>query len=486
MDFLKLFDGSGRKPREIQRQGLEWLSENWHKSDRFCINAPVGTGKSAMAKAIAKITDAHIITPSNLLIDQYIADYKSHNYLKGKSHYQCKWGVSCQDWQAMAPKEDRCIECPYTEARDRACAGESTFFNPMSLYYTARNFEDTPSVVIVDEAHQLSSMLLLLAGARLRKGQYKWTPNVVNELNLIPWLERQILRYTALVKFHKNNADELKVAIDELEHLKLTRAGMTEDAQNYAIYIEKGTYRGRPDEFLCIKPLKPPRFIVNTILNAKKVIMMSGTLAETDIRDLFGDRSYKFLDMPSPIPKENRVIKFEPVSFKMNFAADPAQVVRAIEEVIFKNPGLNTIIHVSYNTSERLAPHFSIPILVNDPNNKDEMLTKFKTEGGIFLAAGCAEGIDLKDDLCRLNIIPQLSFPNLQDAVVQKRKALADGSQWYALETLKTTIQQAGRSTRGTEDYSTTIILDPNFSWVYKSVKNKLPASFKEAIQWGK
>lgn len=484
-DFLSGFDGSGRKPRQTQIDGLQWLSDNWHKSDRFCINATVGSGKSAMARAIARITRGHVITPSNLLIDQYIADYPAVNFMKGKSHYQCQWGVSCSDWQDVA-EQPACEKCPYKGCKTDALKGVSTFFNPMSLYYTASHPDwQEPQVLIVDEAHQLNSMMLMLSGARLRKSVFKYPTNSTSEMVLVPWLTDQISKYQKLATFYKGEPSKLKEVTDELQALRMTRAGLSEDAQNYAIYTEKGTHRGRPEEFLCLKPLRPPQFVIDRILQGRKIILMSGTLVESDIKDLFGEKPYLYLDLPSPIPKESRAISYAPVSFKLNRSTDPSIVVRAIESIVKQYPNRNTIIHVSYSNSKRLAPHFTLPILVNDQKNKDKILDKFKVEGGVFLAAGCAEGIDLKDDYCRLNIIPQLSFPNLLDPMVQKRKALADGAVWYALETLKTTIQQAGRSTRGVDDHSITVIMDPNFAWVYRMVKNKLPASFKEAIKWG-
>jgi Rad3-related DNA helicase len=95
-----------------------------------------------------------------------------------------------------------------------------------------------------------------------------------------------------------------------------------------------------------------------------------------------------------------------------------------------------------------------------------------------------AEGIDLKGDLCRVNIIPKLNWPDLNDEVVKKRRSLADGQEWYAMQTLKTLMQQVGRSTRSQEDYSATYILDPMFSRMVNQYKHKLPKSFTESIVW--
>ena len=209
---------------------------------------------------------------------------------------------------------------------------------------------------------------------------------------------------------------------------------------------------------------------------------MSGTVFPTDIRDLLGDVPYKLLDLPSPVPKERRPVFVRPVKYAMNRYTDPEQIVRSIEEVLDLHPGENAIIHVTYSLSEQLRKFFKHPILFNDKNNKEAVLEEFKKSGGVFLAAGCAEGIDLKGNLCRVNIIPKMPYPNLGDPMVAKRKTLEDGEDWYTSCIMKTLIQQVGRSTRSETDWSASYILDPNFQRKFNECKDKLPQSFTESV----
>ena len=82
-DFLSKFDGSGREPRPIQVEALNWTRDHWDK--RFLVmQLPVGIGKSFIARTIQRVTQAGIITPTNALLDQYAETYTSLNYLKGK------------------------------------------------------------------------------------------------------------------------------------------------------------------------------------------------------------------------------------------------------------------------------------------------------------------------------------------------------------------------------------------------------------------
>lgn len=488
-NFLKKFDGTGRKPRPQQKEALEWLSENWDMSKIDVISAPVGSGKSSIARAVQMVTGAHVITPSNILVSQYHDDFPNVNVLKGKTHYQCTFsGLTCADWQDSL-EQKACATCPYVACKSAALKSEPTFFNPISLYYTTRHADWTPpNVLIVDEAHQLSSMILMLTGTRLRKSVYKFDERVNNELFLIEFLKDTGRKLKKLADLYAKNNDFKKMSevSKEYESINMTRRGLEENAQNYAIWLEDGKYHGKRETFLNIKPIQPPKFVTQRLLAANKLILMSGTILPLDVSDLLGDQPYRFLDLSSPIPKEARPVYYKPVNYQMNWQTDPKKIVASIEEVLQANPDQNTIIHVPYSMSAKLLPHFKRPILHNTAETKDAVLAEFKRSGGVLLAAGMAEGIDLKDGLCRLNIIPKMSFPNMKDHVVSKRMKLEDGNDWFESQTLKTLMQQVGRSTRGVEDFSKTYVLDPSFARLFRNQKSKLPESFKSSIIWTK
>lgn len=488
-DFLKNFDGSGRKPRQVQIDALEWLANDWHKHKISVLSAPVGSGKSAIARAIQLGTDAAIIVPANILMRQYIDTYHNTNYLMGKSHYKCTYsGLSCKDWQELAGNS-ACSNCPYTQCKTNAQQGEPTFYNPMSYYYLARQSRDAiPDVMVVDEAHQLAPMILMLCGTRLSKSRFGFSDKCLNEIYLVQWLKAVETKLKRMIDQYTKTGDFKKLIqlVSDTEAIQLTREGMEENAQNYAIWISEGKLYGRKESFLNIKPIRPPRFITKRILSANRIVLMSGTVTATDVADLFPDSAVRFMDLPSPIPMAQRPVYYRPTPFAMNWQTNPAHIVREIEAVIKLNPGVNTIIHVTYSLARTLAPYFTVPILTNTAEDKDAVLEQFKKEGGILLAAGMAEGIDLPGDLCRLNIIPKLAYPDLKDPVVQKRKALEDGDEWYNLQTLTKLVQQTGRSTRTIDDFSKTYILDPGFVWRFKKCKDKLPKSFVESIIWSK
>lgn len=488
MSDLKMFarlDGTKRSPRSVQETYLQWLEEHWSTSSVFVGQLPTGVGKSFLARSIQLATNAVVITPSNILIDQYLDTYSKVNYLKGKTHFTCKWQMSCREW-ADIMEQPPCEGCPYQKAREAAIDGAPTFYNPMSFYYLRAAKKINPSVIVVDEAHQLAGMMLMMCSKRFRKSVYKFTSKVTDTLVLVDWMKDQQRKLRKLLAQYIKHKDynRLSEINDEIEGISATLKGVEEDPQNYAIWIDRGMHRGKPETFLNVKPLRPPAFIVDAFLRCDKLILMSGTMLKHDIDDLLRDRTYQFIDLPSPIPKENRPVYCRPVPFRMNYQTDPRLIAEAIECIIAQNYGLNTIIHTTYSMSPKLRPHMRTPVIFNTAIDKVSRVEEFKQKGGVFLAAGCAEGLDLKDALCRINVVPKLSYPDLNDPVVGKRRALEDGELWYALESLKNVIQQTGRSTRNEADWSRTYVLDPMFPRLIGKYGKYLPRSFTESIVW--
>jgi Rad3-related DNA helicase len=258
MNFLRKFDGTGRAPRQQQRDAMEWLAKGWEQSKIDVINAPVGSGKSAIARAIQLATGAPVITPSNVLVNQYHDDYPTVNILKGKAHYQCKMGLTCHEWQNTLEQKP-CEGCPYSTCKRAALDSKPTFFNPISLYYTTRHEDWTPpDVIVVDEAHQLGSMISMLTGTRLRQSLYKFDDRCVNELFLVDFLKDAERKLRKVATQYQKAQDFKKVSeiTREYESCAMTRRGLEENGQNYAIWMEKGLYRGKRETFLNIKPRK--------------------------------------------------------------------------------------------------------------------------------------------------------------------------------------------------------------------------------------
>jgi Rad3-related DNA helicase len=79
----------------------------------------------------------------------------------------------------------------------------------------------------------------------------------------------------------------------------------------------------------------------------------------------------------------------------------------------------------------------------------------------ILIGASLTEGIDLKDDIGRFNILIKVPYPALSDYVKRKMDRC---SFWYNRMTLQDIVQSIGRTNRSVNDQSTTYLIDSKFA----------------------
>lgn len=488
VNFLTKFDGRGLPPRQVQVQALEWLSANWD-ADVLALNLPTGTGKSAIARAIQLTTGADIIPPTNQLMDQYTKTYPGVNALKGQHNYVCnETKISCGDSNDILKRNSPnrtgkpgvgfCHDCPYSCARNSASANP-TLFNLYSLFYYNLTQGAKEGVLVVDEAHNLIEVIQGMAGKLFNSRKYP-IPRRLADLDIDQWLQQQI--DTLQAKLSDTTEIKKRVALSrEVESIYLTREGYIENPENYAVELKTNTNRTFS---LSICPIYPPRKLADRLLKASKLILLSATLLPSDVKAIVGHSNFKYLSLPSPIKREHRLLKYVPASVPVNSRTEPKVIAAGINAVVKRHQGENILIHLTYGMAEKVAPHLDFKFLRNTPETKDDVIARFKAEGGIFLASGCNEGLDLPNAECRVNIIPMLFRLNPTDSVVRKRLGLPGGRDWYNEQTLKALIQQAGRSTRGADDYSVTYVLDPGLPRLISDRQLAVPDYFKGAIQW--
>jgi Rad3-related DNA helicase len=413
-------------------------------------------GKSAIARALQLTAKASIIVSNNVLLDQYGGQYPSVNMLKGKDHY---------------PDEDI-----YKECKRLALAGEPTIYNPLSLYYSGA----APDAVIVDEAHRLPEMLELLCGVELGKTAWKYPS--ADRAELAPWMLEMVehcKRLAAAYRKAENFKDSVKYYMQADKFQRLSERMAARDP-NFVVFEEERRLAIKTEQYLVIKPVKLPSHYYEMVRGTPRVLLMSATIPRRRAEDILGSRDFHYLDLQSPIPVHRRAVLFRPG--RLTARSEPAEVAAWIKQQLAEFEG-NAIVHVTYSMGKALAKYFP-DAHIHTSETKAETLKQFKKKGGLWIAAGCAEGIDLPGDFARLNLVPILPFANIGDPIVKARMALPHGQDDYALNALITFIQQVGRSTRGEDDHSIAVIGDNRLAQNVGRLKDQLPKSFLEAIKW--
>jgi Rad3-related DNA helicase len=90
------------------------------------------------------------------------------------------------------------------------------------------------------------------------------------------------------------------------------------------------------------------------------------------------------------------------------------------------------------------------------------------------------EGLDLRDDLSRFQVIVKVPYPPFKDPYVTARRQL--DKRWYPWQTAMRLIQATGRSVRSETDFAETYIVDSDFGKFRRINRNLLPAWWLAAV----
>ena len=195
----------------------------------------------------------------------------------------------------------------------------------------------------------------------------------------------------------------------------------------------------------------------------------------------------EFICVDSPFEPDIRQLIFSPLIKFSNSNKDEAleKIGNALNEVLPHIKSRVVIHTVSFSNADRLMELFSEDIRNRCITNRSiqDFYNKFKegkfSEDCIFIGPNLIEGIDFKDDLCRVQYIIKLPYLSLGDKVTKFN--MENITNYYSREMIKKLIQAYGRGVRNENDFCVTYILDGNFNrhmnthlipqWVKSAIK---------------
>lgn len=488
--LLSYFD-SGREPRDCQVQALNTIEANWDKADVFVVDAPVGSGKSGIATAVARWAAAAprslkslILTPNNVLLQQYVAGNPRAASLMGKANYVCKRGstsvcqVACGDkgsgivtsvGKRGGVKTKHCTECPYTAAQRKLYAVPWGITN-YHVYLARGLYRD---VIVADEAHNLLPLIREMAARTLWQHEYAFPSSLRSYTDLTKWLDQQA----------KRDAPN-----PMLMHL---RKELLSGEPRWLVERARELYRGTPKECLKLLPVdtsrEPPLLWPKAV---RKLVLMSGTISPKDLEQMgLSKRRVCWIATQSPIPAKQRPVVLHKPGFDLSFGAAEQDLDAAasyIRKLASQHPEERGLVHVTYGLMEalqrRLGEALGARLLTHTRENKKEVYQAFlkSPTGTVFLCAGLYEGIDLPGDLGRWQVITKVPFASLAEPA-WAWLAQTDEER-YAWEALRIVLQGTGRVCRGPGDFGVTYIIDRAF---HKLPKHLFPPWFCDSLEAG-
>ncbi len=229
---------------------------------------------------------------------------------------------------------------------------------------------------------------------------------------------------------------------------------------------------------------------------AECVVMMSATILDVDVicRSLGLDRSHiAAIRMKNRFPVKNRQVYLDTVAKMTGGKTGMHQwgpdLVSGINRIVDKYPDKRGIIHthnfaISDLLKDKCAPNVKSRFLFQKDfdNDKARMLLEHsKRPNSVLVAPAMHEGIDLRDDLSRFQIICKVPYANCFDNEQLARRVELD-RKYYTWITAIKLLQSYGRSIRSETDYADTYILDESIYKFLKDAKAMIPSWFTEAL----
>ena len=528
--ILKYWPMKGFDPRETQVKVLEWIEKQPAHIKYFLVEVPVGGGKSPLALTMSGWLSnspgwANILTPQKILQKQYEESFAPEliGSMYGKANYECApKKTNCDIGDSIKPK---CKICPYRDNFNAAKVKPNVVLNyKIALLFSmiGVDFIRNRRLMVFDECHtlehHLTEFLAVTISERMSKRYHvawkspKTLPEAIYFLTqrYIPGLQAKIAEVGREVKeinsraemgdsISKSDAELIKEyegMVEQHDRLDyLTKMPLAELEEQYVFVPDKTFFR--------FKELYGARIFKSLVEPlADKFLFMSSTILDKDeyCRDLGIDPAQAaFISMDSEFDIENRPVMFMP-TMKMTYGWDGPdkegerrKMVNRIVELCKDHHGEQSgVIHTgSFQVAKWLVNELKgrIPqkIMHHNPEGgftRDEVIKDFTSgKGGIklLISPSVTEGLDLKGDLARFNIIAKTPYPFLGDAWVKAR--MEKSQSWYSRQAMISVIQACGRVVRGKTDWGFTYILDSSFAMLFNRIRYKTPKWWKQGYE---
>lgn len=524
--------------RDSQKGAIEFALDTFMNSEKrfVVIEAGTGVGKSAIGLTIARYLDSHVshidgfengsyfVTTQKILQEQYTKDFGSPagamRSIKSSSNYRCSFHKqnTCQESQQLLKTQDRkskffkacTMNCKYKNDKQKFIESSESVTNfPYLMTESTYSGKITPrKLIVIDEAHNIETELSKFIEVNISERFCKQTlklnwPYVKTQYQAVKWImETYYPKVKSRLSHMEKKIEEtgLKDRIDDFvqiskqldmlrSHVKKVGAFMKNYKSENWVY-QSVPSMGRSLRKLSFRPIDVSQFAHDHLFRlGYKVVMMSATILDPKVFcESLGVNSdeVSFISIPTPFPVENRPVLIHPVGSMGSKSIDTTlpTMAKVVKEILKEHAGEKGIIHChTYKIAKYLKDNIRSPrLLTHTSENRDAVLRKHEKSDKptVLLSPSMSEGVDLKGDLSKFQIIVKVPYPYLGDPLVRKR--MNKWETWYPLQTAKLIVQSAGRSIRSSKDSAVTYILDKDWERFYGRNRSIFPASFRESI----
>lgn len=536
LDWMIHWSLTEHHPRNTQIQLINKINfaiKNGYKN--IILEAGTGIGKSAIATTLANMyEDSYILTMTKQLQEQYLDDFGDMLVeIKGKGNYECNYKGNCDFCIKAEYNLAKCGDCNYLIAFRKAKKSKNVITNYDFMYRVGVDNQmlDSRQLLILDEAHNLERKMLMLSSHELSR-EYISTKFGIDIFEAVMkkevsyshikkesqyWIdvcEKLMKVCSEHIEKIEGTGSDVQVTLDEFENnpSKYSNVDYVEkqilesDLKEFnaiRLGLESGDLIIDVPDFKLIKDYKMDIFAEfkpysvsdatqNLLEFGNTRIFLTGTLGSMEKfcqwNNINPENTY-YIYEKSPFDVSNRPIYMDFVSNMSGHSKGVPhwknkKAILKIKELIERYPNQKGVIHTSSNEQafwimDNLKEY---NLLFVGGESRNQVLKEFNEskDAAIIIGASIKDGVDLKDDLCRFQIIFKVPYPQLNEQV-KYRKSL-DPS-WYFYQAVMAIMQAYGRGIRDKDDYCDMYIIDSNFKNLFEYNRNFFNEYFTEALK---
>lgn len=511
---------------ETLRACLDAL-DNGYKN--IVIDAPVGTGKSLICTALLNyVENGFYTTPSKHLREQVHNDEILDPYvesLKARRDYYCNiTDTNCKECSIYESDERSCANqgpaCTYWARKQKVMDSPNAVITfPLliidSMLPTYRNETQTPlgdrenktqisfgdrEMVVVDEAHGIiQSTVEMHAGFDITP--YGLPDSVFQNA-------------TDSVSFSANRFGDVEEEVGELQDRceeftqdlrpkdmnsvqkrcyrlmkKIGRAQKEhEEGKVWTVDVDTTYYGGQKHKTLHLKPVDVSSFLKNFVWRrGDKRVVSTATLPQRKYPQYWLQRigldpsETKIISVRMRFPVERRPVVLDEMVGRMSGDREDKHwddVMETLNRLVRRHNGTNGICHASsYSRAERVVdsiddsyPYLQENVYLHEEDEKarEAVMEWQESNKSLIVSPSMMEGVDLKDDMARYNILLKVPYPQRDSRTEYILNETDYGWPEYFSRTAVRVAQAYGRTTRSAEDWSTFYVLDEDYNKLKK------------------
>ena len=363
-------------------------------------------------------------------------------------------------------------------------------------------------LTVFDEAHKIEDQIIQFVGFDIFAGQ-------VDECNLnsekydftdldsmIQLTDDMAFSYAKKIKDIKesvsfqNNPDYELLTGLERRHDRSAQAkiDIMNDKDNFVVNDPLKDLNGN-FRIISVKPIDVSKF-ANSFFETEYQLFMSATIDKNSFCENMGlvKDDVAFVDTPkSPFPIEHRSIDLLNIK-RLSYGSteeDELEVIKTIDRIMDEHSNERGLILTSsiprcQKIIRHLSPKNTQRIRLCHSKNKDgktqdEVISEHATEPtSVLLSSSLWEGVDLKDDLSRFQIIAKVPYPNYTEK--RTKAKMSKFPSWYTSQTLTKILQGFGRSIRSDDDWAKTYVLDTAVNNVFFMGQQMIPKAYYDVL----